>query len=282
MHKAYHDAEIKHFTEYARIFKLFYFYISCDGYLGKMSVKAVMFARTNDQKRLALGAAAEENNIPLVAYTVDRVDIRKPAPFKINRQLCWTAGQKKFCDNQKIESVVMPVPYTKKIKTDIPSVENAVCGFLLNAKCNLQRVKQYLCILRDTYGIENICLRPHPGFDENKLDVLNGFKIADWREPLDEYLERLDMVFALNTNAMIEALLHGVPIVYISGLDSYEEDLHGFVAEGIVLQFNAGFQYPESIYDFYESDAFNNNWNPEFFTTDGTSEYKMLDKILNE
>ena len=282
MYKAYKDAKISHFTEYARIFKIFYFYLSCDAYLKDGKINAVMFARTNDQKRLALAAAAEKSNIPIIVYTVDRVATRKPAPFKIDIQFCWTEDQKDFCRKQKIESVLMPVPYIQKMKTTVPCAKNAVCGFLLNAKCNLEEVEDYLNMLKENYGLTNIHIRPHPGFDEKKLYILNKFKISDWRESLNEYLDKMDMVFALNTNAMIEALLQGVPIVYIGGLDAYEEDLQGFVAEGIVLQFKEEFKFPESINNFYNADKFKRNWNPNCFTIDGNSENDVLEKIFKK
>ena len=110
--------------------------------------------------------------------------------------------------------------------------------------------------------------------------MLNNVFISDWHEALHEYFEKLDIVFALNTNAVIDALLHGVPVIYVGGLDPYDYDLQGYVKDGIAYPFSEKEPAFKSANLFYASDSFKKRWTPELFTGSGLSERNALSRII--
>ena len=279
LRSAYRSAGIKHVTEFVRIFRLFHFYIMWKGFFSYYSPSAILLARTNDQKRLALGSVAEEYGIPLIVFTVDQVALRSPAPFEISAQLCFTKRQVLAAGKRNITAVRMPVPSIRTMKLPIPEPGQGVYGLLLNAKCYPAKVGEWVENFSSQHNIKSLQVRPHPGFDVEKLSVIPHSCICDWHQPLDEYLDGLDLVFALNTNAVIEALLHGVPVVYLGGFDPYEYDLHRFVSDGIAYPYLPADIFPDSVIHFYSSESFRVKWNPEEFITDNIEESELLTQL---
>ena len=111
------------------------------------------------------------------------------------------------------------------------------------------------------------------------MSVLSDVFVCDWHQPLAEYLDSLDLVFALNTHAVVEALLHGVPVVYVGGLDPYEYDLHRFVHSGIVVPWSESLQIPAEVNAFYSSPGFTAQWNTSEFEIDPAPEQAALLKL---
>ena len=278
LRQSYREAGINHFTEYARVFSVFFFYIAWKAFFPRFKPAGVLLARTNDPKRLALGAVADECGISVSAFTVERVALRNTAPFRIQTQFCWSKSQAEFAGRQGINPVRMPVPYISGMKTPVPANEKAVYGFLLNAKCDVPMIEEFLRKLSDMHGVRNLQVRPHPGFDESRLSRLPNATVCDWREPLKDFLGRIDATFALNSNAIIDALLQGIPVVYASGLDTHF-DLHGFVSGGIVLPYSDNLRFPDSVTGFFESKDFCDKWNTDEFTTDVDGERAVLNRI---
>lgn len=280
LREAYKSTGIEHVTEFVRVAKLFNFYVRWRAVFEKSPPSAVLIARTNDQKRLALGLVAEVFQVPLVAYLVALVSFPKPAPFSVSLYMCWTSSQMVFFKNEHIDTAQLPVPFIRKIKLPVPKPDKTVCGLLLNAKCDLKEVDTFIKSLYRKYDLNNLIVRPHPGYPEDRLAVLNNVFISDWHEALHEYFEKLDIVFALNTNAVIDALLHGVPVIYVGGLDPYDYDLQGYVKDGIAYPFSEKEPAFKSADLFYASDSFKKRWTPELFTGSGLSERNALSRII--
>jgi hypothetical protein len=276
LRRGYESAGIKNFSEFARISSLLYFYAAWKAYFRKWKPAAVLLARTNDPKRLALGAAANEQDIPVLAFTVERVALRNQAPFRMEKLFCWTKTQAELAVERSTKAVRMPVPFISAMKIPVPDKERAVCGLLLNAKCDIPLVENFLRQLHDAHGLRQIRVRPHPGFDENLLKNFPHSIICDWRQPLPDFLSGLDMSFSLNSSAIIEALLQGVPVEYVSGLDVHPNDTHGFVSDGIVPRYSESFVFPDSLNQFYGAADFTARWNTGEFTTDGDGEREAL------
>jgi len=270
---------VSHVTEFVRVFRLFHFYLMWKSWFAKQVPPAVLLARTNDQKRLALGAVAEEYGVPVTAFTVERVALRKPAPFAIKSMLCWSARQVNQARESGIQTAQMPVPLMRDMKMPVPEVGKGVYGLLLNAKCDTEKVAAWVDSLGRRLGISSLQVRPHPGFPSDRLAGIPFSVICDWHQPLDEYLDGLDLVFALNTNALIDALLHGVPVAYVSGLDPYAFDPLGWVADGIIIPYTPEEPFPAAVTAFYSSDSFKTMWNPGEFTSNGSGEYGILMQI---
>ena len=273
---AYAAVGVAHVTEFVRLIRLFHFYIIWKAWFASNRPRAVLMARTNDQNRLALGVVAEEAGVPLAVFTIHRVTILKPAPFAVQKAFCWTARQANEHARTGIQAVRMPVPLLKELKLPIPEHSAGRFGMLLNAKCDVEKLDAWLAPVAKKSEIQEILLRPHPGYETEKLKSLTFGAITDWRQPLPEYLDSLDLVFALNTHAIIDALLHGVPVVYVGGLDPYEYDLHGFVKSGITYAWSPSDPFPGAANRFYSSESFKSRWNPSEFETDGEEERQAL------
>ncbi len=280
LREAYKSTGIEHVTEFVRVAKLFNFYVRWRAVFEKSPPSAVLIARTNDQKRLALGLVAEVFQVPLVAYLMDLVAVRKPAPFSVSLYMCWTTFQMESVKKEHTDTAQLPVPFIREMKLPVPKPNKAVCGLLLNAKCDLKGVDKFIDSLYRKFGLNNLFVRPHPGTSEERVAVLNNVFISDWREALHDYFEKLDIVFALNTIAVIDALLHGVPVIYVGGLDPYDYDLQGYVRDGIAYPFSEKEDIFKSADLFYASDFFKKRWTPELFTGSGLSERNALSRII--
>jgi len=280
--RLYKELEMDSITEFVRIARLFGYYIRWTGVFEKLSPKAVFIARTNDQRRLAAGAAAERYGVPLTAYLVERIRLQPAAPFSVDLYMCWTTRQADVFRRGGAEAAQMPVPYIRSMKLPVAEPGRISCGFLLNAKCDFAKVNEFINMLTRRYGFGNISVRPHPGTSVEKLSGLKGADVSDWREALHDYFERTDLVFAVNTNASIDAVLHGVPVVYAGGLDPYDYDLHGFVESGYIFPFSDDVTFPDSVNRFYKSDLFKKSGIREMFTDDVFPERKFIRNIVNK
>ena len=172
-----------------------------------------------------------------------------------------------------------PVPVLKNSKLPVPEPGKGRYGLLLNAKIDTEKLDAWLEELFRLQGIDNLHIRPHPGFNEEKLSRISRGKICDWRQPLSEYLEELDLAFAVNSHAVIVALLHGVPVVYLGGLDPYEYDLHGYVKDGIVIPWEEVKEFPASVDAFYSSRGFRERWNTDEFETSPRAEQEAVKEL---
>ncbi len=274
---AYRAADVSHVTEYVRIIRLFHFYIIWQAWFGNHTIQSALIARTNDQNRLALGVVCEERVVPLALFTIARVARPRIVPFAVAEAFCWSSGQTGVYNEAGISTLRMPVPQIMEMKIPV-SPEDSRIGMLLNAKVDVDKLKVWIDSAMEK-GLTNFQLRPHPGYDTDKLSVLSNVYVCDWYQPLAEYLDSLDLVFALNTHAVIEALLHGVPVVYVGGLDPYEFDLHRFVQSGIVVPWSESLQIPEHVNAFYSSPGFTAQWNTKEFETDPAPERDALLKL---
>ena len=132
------------------------------------------------------------------------------------------------------------------------------------------------------FGIENIQVRPHPGKHNKELQFGNC-EVRDWRESLKDYFVSVDCVFAPNTDAMVDSLLNGVPVIYVHQLGEGSYDMSGLVEKGLVMPYSSVVSFPESISNFYGSNNFKNAMN---YLTDNscisnTEEKKCVISILN-
>ena len=283
LRSAYEAAGISHVTEFIRVFRIFHFYLIWQNWFAESTPATILLARTNDQKRLALGAVAEDFGIPVYSFTVDRVGLRNPLPFAIKAQFCWTARQVALSVKSNIPAVRMPVPLVNGMKLPVPGPNSqaglARYGLLLNAKCYPDLVAEWIENLVQRHGIQKILVRPHPGYIIEKLNVLSHAVICDWHQPLGDYLDSLDLVFSLNSNALIDSLLHGVPVIYVDGLDLGEFDMHHYVADGLSFAYSPEDAFPQKANDFFASDKFQNMWNPGEFTSNPIEEQQLMLKL---
>jgi hypothetical protein len=236
-------------VEFVRCVQIAKYAMDYYGYFKKNEVKYVLIADTFNPKRQALGLVAEIISIPVYSFSVIKTGVRAAASFKVDTYFCWTKEHRDLLLSTT-DSRVLLLGSSVNGSVRGPLPENAVYGLLLNAKYIEENIRIFLAELKTRHGIKNIQVRPHPGH-KKELSLDNGI-LRDWREPLNEYFKSVDCVFAPNTNAMAEALLNGVPVVYVNELGEGAYDMHGLVAKNLVFPYEDKYSIPEDVNRFFE------------------------------
>lgn len=260
----------------ARLFRLLSYYVSCRAVLMQETVEAVYLARTNDQKRLALGVAAAERQIPVVAWTVERSGVRAACPFPLAAQLCWSGTQRRHLEGQGERTCQMPIRKQPFRRLNTQQLRSGALGLLLNARVDVVRLKRLLHKLSNVYGIEGIQVRPHPGSLLSDAEVAVPYKMRDWREPLGAYLDSVDAVMSMTSSTIFDALLHGVPVLYVGTLDDLPYDYWGLVANGSVPELKEGADPVHALTDHYLGRQLPGDYAWEEYSDDPVPERQMV------
>lgn len=223
-----------------RTLRLLTDHLSCRTLLEERAFDVIFLARTNDQKRSALGVAARERGIPVVAWTVERQGSRPACPFPLVAQLCWSKAQAEVLRDQGVAAYRMPVARKPFRSLEADRLRNGKLGLLLNARVDIPRLRDFLMSIRDVHGIRNIQVRPHPGKDLQQYSGLeNAATIRDWREPLTEFLDSVDAVMAMSSGSIDDALWRGLPVMLAGGLDDVPAEYCGMVSAGVLPLFRS-------------------------------------------
>ncbi|MFW5811884.1 MAG: hypothetical protein ACOCWS_02780, partial [Alkalispirochaetaceae bacterium] len=274
--QVYRALSVNSRPRYAALGNFLYSYLAGKAAVDTGRPETVLITITSDRRRLALGDLAEVSGIPLGVFLVDRHGTTRHLPFRAEALFCWTRKQQRYYDRYAREVVVMPAP----LAPIRPAPQRPAVGMLLNARVIVKELRSFLETLRRRHGLQGVQVRPHPGFDATKLTELGDAVVRDWKQPLGEFLDEIDLAFGPNTNALMDAVMHGVPTVYVAGLDPYDYDLHGYVADGVVLAYDAEHRYPEDANDFYESEGFARAWEEVGYQADGSHERRALERLL--
>jgi hypothetical protein len=235
-----------------RTLKLLTDYLSCRALLRDHAFEVIFLARTNDQKRSALGVAARERGIPVVAWTVERRGFRASSPFPLAAQLCWGRSQRMTLASQGVEAYQMPVARKPIPNLSAASLRNGRLGFLLNARVDIPRLVDFLRTVKNVHGIRDLQLRPHPGKDlGDYADVKALATLRDWREPLADFLDSVEAAMAMSSGSIDDALWRGVPVIVIGGLDDLPAEYCGMVSAGVLPLFTAGADPVETLVSHY-------------------------------
>ncbi len=237
---------------------------------------AVLSAYTSDRKRIGLEYAAVEASVPTALFFLDRYTVTRHLPFRPDTILCFTAQQRAAYLRYADRVVIMPSP----LSPIRPVPPNPRIALLLNARCDVSAVHLFVDQLRADHPDSNVQIRPHPGFDVRRFHDADRPFVADWRMPLAAFLDGIDLAFAPNSNVIIDALLHGVPTVYVDAVDPMVFDLHRFVADGLVVPFeDVGTSIPE-INAFFTGDHFESAWSRVGFSPEPAPEREALENLI--
>ncbi len=249
---SYRSAKPDNVVEFARCAMIARYAMDYYGFLKKEKIRSIFIADTNDHKRLALGVIADIFDIPVFVFSVVKSIIREKSPFPVDTYFCWTKEQSEYLSNNtQAKTIIMHSKIIADIK--VPVKKEASVGLLLSAKYDEKKIRDFINKLKGDYGLASIQIRPHPGKNHFNINFENGF-VRDCNEPLNQYLESIDCVFAPNTNSMIESLLNGTPVVYVHDLGEGLFDLLSLVSGRLVIPFDEKFSFPDSINSFYTSD----------------------------
>lgn len=238
---------------------------------------AAMVSLTSDRKRLGIAVAAAYMSVPLGGFFLDRYTITRKIPFPVHTLFVWSRRHARAYGSFVGRTVIMPSPL-QAIR--LPGSGTCRAGILLNARCDLNMVRQFVNYLLNDHGIQSVLIRPHPGFTGDEMNVIDNAEVTNWRRPLSRFLSDIDIAFAPNSNVVIDALIHGVPTAYVSGWDPFPYDQHGYVRDGIVLPWSEDHSYPDVVHAFYTGEAFRLSWASVGYQSDPKPERDALRELV--
>jgi hypothetical protein len=136
--------------------------------------------------------------------------------------------------------------------------ERLSVGIFLCKDVNEGRLRAVVARLAGDPRVSRILVRPHPknlwlGLDAWVASFNDPRVCRSPDGPVFRDVEASDIVLAGNSSVLVEALTAGRPAGYVPGLDYGSQDLHAFVARGLVYQFEdeRGFD-PDAMLRFYQ------------------------------
>ncbi len=127
---------------------------------------------------------------------------------------------------------------------DAPLTARLAVGVFLCKDVNEERLRALVERLLADTRVSRVLIRPHP------KNLWRGLKdwVASRGEPrlslssggtVFEDIKASDVVLAGNSSVLAEALTAGRPAAYVHGIDHGSDDLHAFVARGLVYEYAA-------------------------------------------
>ena len=277
---AYRHAEPKAAFDVQRVLKLLSAYVFWRAALQSDRPNVVAIVRTNNPRRLALGAAAAELGIPVLVWIVERQGNRQPSPYPVNAMFCWSRTQSDHAGSTGIAAARMPLPREPIRVIDPVSLRNGKMGMLLNARADSKRLYGFLEQLDRDHGIRQVQLRPHPGSKMTQFDLPKNAVLRDWREPLPDFLRSIGAAIAMTSSSITDALMHGVPVIYRRGLDDVEDEMTGLLAKGIITELRSDDDPVQCLTDHYHASEFDFASLGNEYTADPAEERDLLLRYL--
>lgn len=259
-----------------RVLRLMSFHVFWRAVFQETRPAVVYLARSNDQKRMALGVVAEEFSVPVVAWTIERRGSRPPAPFATAAVLCWSRSQREELERQGFTAVQMPTTKLALKAMEDAALRNGALGMLLNARVKADTLRAFLQDMGERSGLHRIQVRPHPGAVLTQEDLPACAELRDWREPLPAFLESVQAAICMSSGSMFDALLHGVPIIYRSGLDDLGHDVTGLLRAGVIPELRAAEDPVAVLRAHYDRSEVNLSLIDGEYTTDRQPEHEIL------
>lgn len=250
----YKAASPKRAFDVKRVLSLFYSYVYWSEIFSINPSHASLIAMTNQPLRLALGVVSNDRETPVLAWTVGKYGVKAPPPIAVDVFFCWTHSQAHYLSEYCNEVVEMRVE-KKPEKFLLKGVKEKKIALLLNARVDYESMNRFIKYMYDEFNIKGLRVRPHPGAKIKKKDVLPIATLCNWKEPLNIFLEDVCAVFCMSSSAILDALLNGVPVIYINGLDDFPGDVTGLVDMGIVPAYSNEVDPVDLIKSHYSSES---------------------------
>jgi hypothetical protein len=219
---------------------------------------AVMSSHSNPHG-IAFNLAARRCGVPVVLVT-HGMPVRPVAPLSYDLAVVHCEAARRTYEEEgcRIERVLVhgrrqhysPMP-------DAPLPARLAVGVFLCKDVNEERLRALVGRLLADGRVSRVLLRPHP---KNLWRGLEEWVSARGEPGLSlsagvgvfEDIAASDLILAGNSSVLAEALTAGRPAAYVRGLDHGSDDLHAFVARGLVYEYADGRGLePDAMQSFY-------------------------------
>ncbi len=118
-------------------------------------------------------------------------------------------------------------------------------GIFASLQTDFNKCQRVIRGVRRRFSLEHIVLRLHTNkvarhpHMRRLLAGLEGVDGADADRSLQEDIDRCDLVIAGDTSVHLNVLKHGVPTVYVAGMDNVPHDFYGFIRGGLIPAFDS-------------------------------------------
>jgi len=216
---------------------------------------ALMSSHSNPHG-IAFNLAARRAGVPVVLVT-HGMPVRPVAPLRFDLAVvhCEVARQVYVEEGCRISRVLVHGRRQSFAPVTGSLPERFAVGLFLCKDVNESRLRAVVRQLLEHARVERVLLRPHP---KNLwlglpawVESLNDARVRLSRcGAVSEDLLETDVVLAGNSSVLVEAVTAGRPAAYVPRLDHGPEDLHAFVARGLIFPFGEEFD-PELLLSFY-------------------------------
>jgi hypothetical protein len=247
------------FYQVLRALELVGFYLRYLRILGSGRFDMAAVSNHSNPHGMAFALAARKRGIPVVLVT-HGMPVRPVARLSYDLAVvhCEAARRTYEADGCRLRHVLVQGRRDAYVPMGAgPISEPLRVGVFLCKDVGEERLGGVIRQLLTDSRVSEVLIRAHP---TNFWKGLSGWVAAqtDGRlrlssgRSISADLEGSDIVLAGNSSVLIEAVVAGRPAAYIRGLDCGPDDLHGFVAEGLIYPADDDFSLdPEKMRAFY-------------------------------
>lgn len=220
---------------------------------------AVMSSHSNPHG-IAFNVAARRCGVPVVLVT-HGMPVRPVAPLLYDLALvhCEAARQAYREEGCRMDRALLHgrrQHYAPMPACELP--QRLRVGIFLCKDVNEERLRSLAGRLLDDLRVTCIIVRPHPknlwaGLDEWIASRSDPRLLRSTGESVSHDLATTDIVLAGNSSVLVDAVTAGKPSAYVSGIDHGSEDLHRFVARGLIYPWGDDLRLdPLAMFRFYQ------------------------------
>lgn len=117
-------------------------------------------------------------------------------------------------------------------------------GIFASLQTDINKCERVIRGVRRRFNLEHIVLRLHTNKVARhphirRLLLSEGIDGGGADRTLQEDIDRCDLVIAGDTSVHLNVLKHGVPTVYVAGMDNVPHDFYGFIRGGLMPAFDS-------------------------------------------
>jgi hypothetical protein len=195
---------------------------------------------------IAFNLAARKCRVPVVLVS-HGMPIRPVARLHYDLALvhCEAARQTYLQEGCRFDRVLVHGRRQNHLPMPPALPERVTMGIFLCKDVNEERLHTLIDHLLEHPVVSRILIRPHPknlcvDLDKSIARRSDSRLLKMFAETVFSDIEKVNIVLGGNSSVLVDAVTSGRPAGYVPGLDSGSQDLHGFVASGLVCTVEVG------------------------------------------